>query len=221
MLATALANGAGNPDTGDSSNDDDIPELGAGMTVEDLIGRAGDNDGERNNQLCSDGVDNDNDGRTDCADFGCRFDTDRDHLSGRPGLPLLGGGARRARAQLPRRTAIATSIPTPDELEEGIMQDTRFSRLQLRAFGPIPLVADSFYLLSMRAEKTPRLTFAMFQVPLNKKGHYININSGTGGLSWALVRSAHKRLLLDPAVLSVQRVRARHRRGRRGRRARR
>ena len=58
--------------TGDM--DDDIPELGAGMSVEDLIGTGSDNDGERNDVVCSDGIDNDDDGRTDCADFGCRFD---------------------------------------------------------------------------------------------------------------------------------------------------
>jgi hypothetical protein len=51
----------------------------------------------------------------------------------------------------------------------------------------------------MRAERTPRMTFATFQVPLGKKGHYVNINSGGGGLSLELVRSVHKRLLADPA----------------------
>lgn len=193
-------NGAGGGSgTGGTSTDkstDDIPELGAGMTVEDLIGRGGDADGERNNQLCSDGVDNDNDGRTDCADFGCRFDPTVTICQGDPDFRF----SVVARAQHGfnfRDDGHRDVDPETGELEEGIMQDTRFSRLQLRAFGPIPLVADSFFLLSMRAERTPRLTFTMFQVPLNKKGHYININSGTGGLSWALVRSAHKRLLLD------------------------
>ncbi|MEL6706617.1 MAG: hypothetical protein AAFP15_20320, partial [Bacteroidota bacterium] len=34
-----------------------------------------DNFGENSNVLCSDGIDNDNDGRTDCEDIGCRLDT--------------------------------------------------------------------------------------------------------------------------------------------------
>ena len=46
-------------------------------------------------------------------------------------------------------------------------------------------------------EKTPRLTWAMFQLPVGG-GHYININSGGGGLSNALVLSTAKQLLLDP-----------------------
>jgi len=74
--------------------------------------------------------------------------------------------------------------------------DTRFTVLQLRAFGPMPFIQDSFFLLSMRAERTPRLTFAMFQVPIGG-GHYLNINSGGGGLSTALIRSASKQLLLE------------------------
>jgi len=76
--------------------------------------------------------------------------------------------------------------------------DTRFTKMQLRSFGPIPLIANSFYLVSMRAEKTPRLTFALFQVPLGG-GHYLNLNSGGGGLSNALIVSTAKQLLGDPA----------------------
>jgi hypothetical protein len=42
------------------------------------------------------------------------------------------------------------------------------------------------------------MVFAMFQVPI-KGGHYFNLNSGAGSLSLELVRSIHKRLLVDPA----------------------
>ncbi|PID37599.1 MAG: hypothetical protein CSB49_08820 [Proteobacteria bacterium] len=49
----------------------------------------------------------------------------------------------------------------------------------------------------MRAERTPRLTFAMFQIPIGR--FYLNINSGSGGLSATPVIGAQKRLLLDPA----------------------
>jgi hypothetical protein len=168
--------------SGDEDVVDDIPELGAGMSVEDLIGTGSDNDGERNDVLCSDGIDNDDDGRTDCADFGCRFDPTVTVCQGDPDF---------------RFSVVARGAQTY-EVKEKVM-DTRIETLQLRAFGPMPLINDSFFLLSMRADKTPRLTFAMFQIPLGKNGHYLNVNSGGGGLSIELVRSAHKRLLLDSA----------------------
>ena len=160
---------------------DDLPALGAGETVEDLIGKHGDKDGERNDQLCSDGVDNDGDGRTDCADFGCRFDPNVSVCRGNPGM----------------RFSIVGNISFEYDLANEAF-DTRFTKLQLRSFGPMPLIQDSFYLISMRTEKTPRLTFAMFQVPLGD-GHFVNVNSGGGGLSNGMVLSSAKNLLLDPA----------------------
>lgn len=159
-----------------------IPKLGPGMTVEDLIGKYGDKDGERNDVYCSDGIDNDHDGRTDCADFGCRFDPTVSVCQGRPSMVL---------------SVVGRAETTYDFESED--QTARFSRIQVRALGPMPFITNSFFLLSLRLEKTPRLTFAMFQVPLGNTGHYININSGAGGLSNTLVRSASKRLLLDPA----------------------
>ncbi len=161
---------------------DDIPELGEGMSVEDLIGTGSDNDGERNDVACSDGRDNDDDGRIDCADFGCRFDPTVTVCQGSPDF----------------RFSVVARGAQSYEFQDEIM-NTRIETLQIRTFGPMPLINDSFFLLSMQAAKTPRLTFAMFQVPLGKNGHYLNINSGSGGLSVELVRSAHKRLLLDPA----------------------
>ena len=160
---------------------EELPQLGAGETVEDLIGKHGDADGERNDQLCSDGFDNDKDGRVDCADFGCRFDPSVTVCRGNPGM---------------RFSIVGNVASTYDFVEEGF--DTRFSKLQLRSFGPMPYIQDSFYLVSMRTEKTPRLTFAMFQVPLGD-GHFLNINSGGGGLSNGMVLSSAKNLLLDPA----------------------
>lgn len=164
----------------DSGVDDDaIPALGPGMSVEDLLGKGDDADGERSDEVCSDGIDNDGDGRIDCADFGCRFDAQVSVCRENPGM----------------RFSIVSHISQIYDIEEDTM-DTRFTVLQLRAFGPIPFIQDSFFLVSMRAERTPRLTFAMFQVPLGG-GHYLNINSGGGGLSTALIRSASKQLLID------------------------
>jgi hypothetical protein len=164
-----------------STSNEDLPALGAGETVEDLIGKHGDKDGERNDQLCSDGIDNDKDGRTDCADFGCRFDPNVSVCRGNPGM----------------RFSIVGNISMEYDLANKAF-DTRFSKLQLRSFGPMPFIQDSFYLVSMRTEKTPRLTFAMFQVPLGD-GHFVNVNSGGGGLSNGMVLSSAKNLLLDPA----------------------
>lgn len=76
--------------------------------------------------------------------------------------------------------------------------DTRINLLQLRAFGPLPLLEDSFFLINLRGERSPRLTFAMFQVPIGG-GHYVNINTGGGSLSNALIISAAKQPLLEPA----------------------
>ncbi len=166
---------------------EEVPELGKGMAVEDLIGKGSDKDGERNDQLCSDGIDNDKDGRIDCADIGCRFDPSVTVCRGNPGM----------------RFSVVAGIEQSYNLKnyrdgDGTM-DTRFSRIQLRSFGPMPLIQNSFYLLSLRAEKTPRMTFAMFQMPVGSHGHYVNINSGGGGLSPSLILSAAKQLLLEPA----------------------
>ncbi len=168
---------------------DELPELPAGTDVEELIGKSGDADGERNDLLCSDGVDNDGDGRTDCADFGCRFDPTVAVCTGSPGMRFS------VVAQVMQAYRIEdTNTVGPDQNR----WDTRFSLLQLRAFGPIPGIQDSFFLLSMRAERTPRLTFAMFQVPVGTAGHFVNVNSGGGGLSSGLIVSASKQLLLEP-----------------------
>lgn len=164
---------------------DAVPELESDQTIEDLIGSHGDNDGERNDVLCSDGIDNDLDGRTDCQDFGCRFDAAVRVCSDSPGL----------------RFSVVAAVGASYDLEheEDVTGfDVRFTRIQARALGPIPYLEDSFFLLNMRLERTPRVTFVMFQVPLDHAGHYINLNSGSGGLSSGLIISAAKNPLLEP-----------------------
>jgi len=176
--------------------DDEIPELGPGMSVEDLIGTGGDVDGERNDEVCADGVDNDGDGRMDCADFGCRFDPQVTVCSTAPGIrfsAVVGVGLTFQHDTL-SVDAEAGGVPAPPDV-----WDARFSRIQLRALGPIPFIQNSFFLINLRAERTPRLTFAMFQVPLGRSGHYLNINSGSGSLSASLIVGTQKQLLLDPA----------------------
>ena len=80
--------------------------------------------------------------------------------------------------------------------------DTRVNLLQLRAFGSLPLLEDSFFLINLRGERSPRLTFAMFQVPLGQ-GHYVNVNTGGGSLSNALIISAAKQPLLEAPFYMV------------------
>ncbi|MBL91771.1 MAG: hypothetical protein CMH56_08185 [Myxococcales bacterium] len=171
-----------------------LPDLKPGMGIEDLIGSGKDKDGERNDVLCSDGFDNDGDGMVDCADYGCRFDPDVTICQGSPDFRFSVVG--NISQEYIQRGEIDNSGAPVDAVAENNW-DTRFSRLQLRALGPIPQIQDSFFLLSTRMEKTPRLTWAMFQLPVGG-GHYININSGGGGLSNALVLSTAKQLLLDP-----------------------
>lgn len=168
---------------------DDLPELGAGQSVEDLIGSAGDNDGERSDEVCSDGIDNDMDGRADCADFGCRFDPQVSVCQGTPGLrfSVVAGIGARIQFNFNAMGDYLNNRP-----------DAGFTLLQLRALGPIPFINNSFFLINLRVEESVRLTFAMFQIPLTNMGHYININSGFGGLSTGLIISAARQPLLDP-----------------------
>lgn len=87
-----------------------------------------------------------------------------------------------------------TNLNDPATYESRV--DTRFDTLQLRAYGALPLLEDSFFLLSMAAAQSPRISFAMFQFPLGQ-GHYINLNSGGSTLSAQPLVSAAKRPLLD------------------------
>ncbi len=172
----------------------EVPELGPNMSVEDLMGSHGDADGERNDYLCSDGVDNDNDGRVDCQDFGCRFDPSVTVCANSPGMrfSVVAGIAASLRIN-----------ETPDIDGDGFTEftdplgDVRFQRLQLRALGPIPFIQNSFFLINVRAERTFRLTFATFNIPIGNEGHYLSINSGSGGLSPGLIVSTSKLPLLD------------------------
>lgn len=156
------------------------------QSMEELIGTQGDVDGERSDEVCADGIDNDNDGRTDCADFGCRYDPSVTVCSTKPSA----------------RFSVVVGIGGSwDQTKTGAgVQDTgldaRFTRLQLRALGSIPFIQNSFFLINLRAERSPRLTFAMFQVPI-KGSHYLNINSGSGSLSTSLIISASRQLLLE------------------------
>jgi len=172
---------------------DDLPELGAGQSVEDLLGKGSDNDGERSDEVCSDGIDNDGDGKIDCADFGCRFDPDVSVCRGSPGMRFsIVAGVEATRLDKGTRNEFNQGSVKPQ-------YNTQFQRLQLRTFGPIPLIQNSFYLVSIRAERDVRATFAMFQVPIGNRGHFFNVNSGGGGLSVALITSTSKLLLLEPA----------------------
>ncbi len=168
-----VAGGAGGP--GDV-------KVGRGQTEADLLGKNGDNDGERDNIVCADGIDNDNDGRTDCDDLGCKLSSEVTVCQPSSNF----------------RLSVVARVAQSFDVQEK-KSNTEFDVLQLRALGEMPFIQNSFFLISTRLEKTPRVVFAMFQVPLGKKGHYMNVNSGGGGLSLELVRSVHKRMLADPA----------------------
>ncbi len=161
-----------------------VPPIRGDLTADDLINQSGDVQGENNDYLCSDGVDNDGDGRTDCADFGCRFDPQVSVCTGSPGF----------------RFSVVAGVFAEVNFEEpeGQRGDVNFSRLQIRALGPIPFIHASFFLLSARLERSPRLTFAHFQVPISRRGHYVAMNSGSGSLSTGLIVSTAKQPLLDP-----------------------
>lgn len=186
----------GSPSEAITPEHDRIPELTGDMSVEDLIGRGGDIDGERNDAVCSDGFDNDGDGRIDCADFGCRFDPSVTVCNNTPSLRfsvVAGVGGSLLIDEIPDIDGDGfTNYTDPTG-------DIRFTRLQLRALGQIPFIENSFFLINIRAERTLRLTFATFNIPLGNQGHYLSINSGSGGLSPGLIISTSKHPLLDPA----------------------
>ena len=184
------AAGSGQADPAQAAAEEELPELGPGMTVEDLVGRGGDADGERNDELCADGIDNDLDGRVDCADFGCRFDSQVTVCQGTPGLRFSVVTGVGARADLQFDSA-GNHVQT--------QPDAGFTLLQLRALGPIPFINNSFFLISIRADDRVRVTFANFQIPISGMGHYLSLNSGFGGLSSQLIISAARHPLLEPA----------------------
>jgi len=185
--------GTGGTGTGGAGTHDGAEfGLRAGQTPEDLLGKGTDNDGERDNQTCSDGYDNDNDGKIDCADLGCKLETE---------VTVCQGDGNIRFSMVARLSQSVVFANDSEQQRNGKFgrADTQFDAIQLRVLGQMPFIQNSFFLLSMRAERTPRMTFALFQVPLGKKGHYINVNSGGGTLSLELVRSVHKRMLTDPA----------------------
>ncbi|MEQ8280240.1 MAG: hypothetical protein RKU31_41605 [Deltaproteobacteria bacterium] len=189
--------GTGIASTGGNTGEQPLPELAPGQSLEDLIGTGGDVDGERNDFVCSDGLDNDGDGAIDCADIGCRFDPNVNVCRSSPGIRFTFAAHVRSSYEYCKgnQCTDATSVDPRNETYDTF--DTRVNRIQLRALGPVPFIQDSFFLISMRAERSPRLTFAMFSMPIGG-GHYLNINSGGGGLSNGLVLSVSKNILLDP-----------------------
>ncbi|MEM6959814.1 MAG: hypothetical protein AAF645_29290, partial [Myxococcota bacterium] len=172
-----------------TNRDGTVPGLEGISAPEELIGSEGDPEGERNDYTCSDGVDNDGDGRTDCEDYGCRFDPQVTVCTVSPGF----------RASVVAGIGFATDIEAlrDDNRDSNEAFDVSFRRLQLRLLGSIPYINNSFFLLSMRLERSVRLTFAHFQVPIGDRGHYFAINSGGGGLSANLIISTAKQPLLD------------------------
>lgn len=185
----------------------ETPELAEGEVPEDLWFKAGDKDGERDNFSCNDGFDNDNDGFTDCDDIGCKLGTQvnvcqptgnfRFSVVARIAQTVNVAGPEFGNKALLEQPG-GNDPADPRQAENRSPFNTEFETLQLRVLGQLPFIQNSFFLLSMRAEKTPRLVFALFQVPI-RNGHYFNVNSGGGGLSTELVRSVHKRMLVDPA----------------------
>lgn len=183
----------GGGETGGGAEDLDVPELQPGQSLEDLVGEGGDVAGERSDEACSDGLDNDLDGRIDCADVSCRFSPMVAVCGGQPGPRLSIGAAVGIYSQWNLNQPVAGG-PTTETNES----NAQFDVLQLRALGPIPFIQNSFFLLSFRAEDSLRLVFALFQLPLSSLGHYIQLNSGSGGLSTVLVISSLYRPFVDP-----------------------
>src|SRR6185295_17904464 len=97
--------------------DDAVPDLAPNQTVEDLIGTHGDVDGERTDEVCADGIDNDGDGRTDCSDFGCRYDPSVTVCAPTPSLRFSGfvGVALEYLRDEVSGSASAMGVPNPPD----------------------------------------------------------------------------------------------------------
>ncbi len=182
--------GASSAATSSSQGGDDLPELGPGQSLEDLIGSGTDRDGERSDETCSDGIDNDLDGAMDCADIGCRFDPSVTVCQSHAGIRfsvVAGAGAR------------LTLNYNLDGSYAGNRPEGGITLIQLRALGQIPGIQNSFFLLSARLDDSFRLSFVTFQIPISSRGHYLGMNSGSGTLSTIRIISAARQLFLDPA----------------------
>ncbi len=208
-------------------NDGDlVTDCGDFDCHEDPVCKA-DGKAEDTPERCSDWIDNDKDGVTDCDDSGCqRFAVCRGSWKGP--VDGNGDSAAAAEGgNAPTAMQLAPGVEAADSNDgigfvgvrfgvvAGVVQDSSYDNLQdpkkyalamdahvnllqLRAFGQLPLLEDSYFLVSIRGDVSPRLTYAMFQVPLGG-GHYLNINTGGGSLSNALIISAAKQPLLEPA----------------------
>ncbi len=168
-------------------------------TVESLIGTDNDAIGEGNDIACADGIDNDMDGRIDCEDYECRFSSDVTVCQGQPGIRFSVVGGVGVSMDI-ERFMQAEDDPA---ITQGSAFNAEFTRLQLRALGSIPFIEDSFFLINARLERSPRITFVLFQVPISDAGHYVTLNSGSGNLSPTRIISTHKQLLLDPPFYLV------------------
>jgi hypothetical protein len=159
-----------------------IYSFAAEASVSQLI-KPIDKGGEQNDIFCSDGIDNDVDGLIDCEDLGCRIEND-------VGICKVPSGFR--------FSIVANVVPLQYDFQKKQV-DTYFSKLQLRAFGEIPYIPNSYFLLSGHMEKESKVGFALFQIPLWKT-RYLSVNSGGTTLSNALVQSSATQLLLRPAT---------------------
>jgi hypothetical protein len=93
------------------------PSKAVSSDPRDLLGMNGDNDGERNDYLCADGIDNDGDGKTDCEDPGCLFDDSVQICRGSPNM----------RFSIVGQIAHTMDLAADDQDQSPF--DTRFSRL--------------------------------------------------------------------------------------------
>ncbi len=187
--------GSSNADDEGASTAKSSSKSSTGMMVDprERVGMGNDKDGERNDDLCSDGIDNDLDGKIDCQDVGCIYDDSVTVCRNAPDMRFsVVSQIKHSYTQTDSLDGQSNSYINRENLN-----DTRFSRLQLRTFGPIPQIQNSFYLISILAERTPRLTYAFFSIPIGNSGHSVNVNSGAAGLSQAQAVSIHKQLLVE------------------------
>lgn len=157
-----------------------LPADGPGLSAKDMAAQLGDVAGERNDMVCSDGIDNDGDGRIDCDDVGCRLDEDVTVCRSDDSLRFSFFG---------RLNAYERNLETD-------ATDTRFEEIAVRALGPVPMIQDSFFMVKVRLEKTPKLVWFLMRAPLSGS-HYLTLHVGLGSLSHSRQVGNAKQLLLE------------------------
>ena len=156
-----------------------------------------DNEGEHNDIDCSDGMDNDGDGFVDCEDLGCRASREVTVCRGSDGIRFgVFGRFNTLEADIEELTREAGVEADANSQRISPKFDSRWEELSVRALGRVPMLQDSFFLVKVRLEKSPKLVWFMLKAPL-VDGHYLSFMTGQVSIASSAAVSNAKHILLE------------------------